>query len=172
MTIQVDFSGADKKMKALFRMEGVTKKALTGAMTSTIRHAQQNVTNNILRVQTGHLRRNIGGKVLQLSSGLFEVSVGTGNLIGRTEVKYASVHEFGAVIRAKRAKYLCFPVGGVGPWRGKSAKRWVKVKQVTIPARHWLSRSIQESEGYFMQALSPRNLLREMDWPDFEAGGD
>jgi phage gpG-like protein len=168
LTIKADFSGADKKMQALFRMEGATKKALTAAMASTVRRAQQNVTNSILRVQTGHLKRNIGGQVKETTKGFFEVGIGTGNLVGRTQVIYASVHEFGATIRAKRFPYLCFPISGVGPWRGKSAKRWVKVKQVTIPARHWLSRSIQESEGYFMQALSPKNLLREMDYPERE----
>jgi hypothetical protein len=168
LSITADFSGADKKMQALFRLEGGTKKALTGAMGLTVKRAQQNVTNSILRVGTGHLKRNIGGQVKADGKGWFEVSIGTGNLIGRTEVIYASVHEFGAVIRAKRAPYLWFPIGGVGPWRGKSAKRWVKVKQVTIPARHWLSRSIQESEGYFMQALAPKNLLREMGYPERE----
>ena len=90
MTIKADFSGADKKMKALFRMEGATKKALTTAMGLTVKRAQQNVTNSILRVGTGHLKRNIGGEVKETSKGIFAVAIGTGNLIGRKEVKYAN----------------------------------------------------------------------------------
>lgn len=181
MTITADFTGANRKMQALFRMEGATKKALTGAMGRTIKRAQYNVSNSILRTQTGHLKRNIGGQVKELEKGLFEVGIGTGNLIGRDKVIYASVHEFGKTIKAKNywqpgrystkkrtsgfglerkfIKKLCF--------KTKDGK-WHMVDKVTIPARHWLSRSIQESEGYFTQALSPKNLLREMDYPERE----
>jgi len=174
MTIQADFSGADKKMQALFRMPGATKKALTGAMGETVKRAQRNVTNSILRVRTGHLKRNIGGQVKTIGEGLFEVGIGTGNLIGKTKVKYAAIHEFGGEIKAKR--YWRVHTSGFGR-EGKFVKKlcfktrdgkWHMVDKVRIPARYWLSRSIQESEGYFMQALSPKNLLREMDYPERE----
>jgi phage gpG-like protein len=174
VTIKADFSGADKKMQALFRMEGATKKALTAAMGMTVKRAKYNATRSILTAKTGHLGKNIGGEVKEPAKGFFEVGIGTGNLIGRTEVKYAAIHEFGGTITAKRywkthtrgfglepryIKKLCFKTRD---------DKWHMVDKVTIPARHWLSRSIQESEGYFMQALSPKNLLREMDYPERE----
>jgi phage gpG-like protein len=184
--MKVDFTGADKKMQALFRLEGATKKQLTTALGQTIKHTQRNVTNSILRVRTGHLKRNIGGHVSETTPGIFETSIGTGNLIGRTEVIYASVHEFGATITPKHGKWLRFPIMGRGQvftkgflatGGGKATRtvrsaNWVTVAKVVIPARHWLSRSIQESEGYFRSALAPRQMLHEMGWPDFEAGGD
>jgi len=43
--------------------------------------------------------------------------------------KYAHVHQFGMVIRAKDAEYLRFQVGG----------RWARVKEVTIPARPFMT---------------------------------
>lgn len=45
-----------------------------------------------------------------------------------TNVKYAAVHQFGAVIRAKNVPYLVF----------KTPTGYAKVKQVTIPARPYL----------------------------------
>ena len=45
----------------------------------------------------------------------------------RTRI-YRAIHEFGGIIRAKRAPYLVFKVKG----------QWVKVKQVRIrPKRYW-----------------------------------
>ena len=49
---------------------------------------------------------------------------------------YAPVHEFGATIRAKRAKYLKFNIPGVG-WRQK--------KEVTIPERAPFAKSFEKS---------------------------
>ena len=57
----------------------------------------------------------------------------------------AKVHQYGATITAKNAPYLCFPGISykqvqVGK-KGQHAKRsysWVRVQQVTIPARPYL----------------------------------
>ena len=170
--IRADFSGAEKKMQALFRLEGATKRLLTKALGETIRRAQYNASRSILTARTGHLKRNIGGKVQEVQPGLFEISIGTGNLIGKTEVKYAAIHEFGGEIKAKR--YWRVHTSGFGR-EGKFVKKlcfktrdgkWHMVDKVRIPARHWLSRSIQESEGYFRSALAPQSMLREINWPD------
>lgn len=45
-----------------------------------------------------------------------------------TDVKYAAIHQFGGVIRAKNAKALRFKIGG----------QWIMRKSVTIPARPFL----------------------------------
>lgn len=50
-----------------------------------------------------------------------EVAIGT-------DVIYAAVHQTGMTIKAKNAPYLVF----------KAGNRWVKTKQVTIPARPFL----------------------------------
>lgn len=172
MGLEANFDGAKKKMQALFRMEGATKKALTGAMGLTVKRAQQNVTNSILNVRTGHLKRNIGGLVKETGGGLFEVWIGTGNYIGRDQVIYASVHETGMVITPKKGKWLRFPIMAKRGGTSMKGAHWVTVARVTIPPRHWLSRSIAESDGYFRSALAPKSLLREMGFADFEAGGD
>lgn len=76
------------------------------------------------KVRTGALRRSIQGRVVNNTEG----RIGS-NLI------YAPVMEFGALIKARRAKYLTFKVDG----------QWRKVKQVTIPARPFFYPTIEEN---------------------------
>jgi phage gpG-like protein len=49
-------------------------------------------------------------------------------------VVYAAIHEFGGIIRPKNAKYLVFQIGG----------KWISTKKVTMPAREWLSKSLED----------------------------
>lgn len=72
-------------------------------------------------LDTGHLRRSI--QFWARSSGT------TGTVIVGSNLKYAPVHQYGAVIQAKNKPYLVFksPTGAV-----------VRKKSVTIPARPFL----------------------------------
>lgn len=99
--------------KAGFEVEGRVKKAITG---------------KILKVRSGHLRRSVH-TVLHGKGRKAGATVGT-------SVIYAAVHEFGATIRAKRAKYLRFKIPGIG---------FRSVKQVRIPARQPFARTFQKS---------------------------
>jgi len=65
---------------------------------------------------TGKLKNSISYKAMR-----FQTYLGT-------NIKYASIHQFGGVIKAKRKPYLKF----------KTDKGWVQKKQVTIPARPYL----------------------------------
>jgi phage virion morphogenesis protein len=49
---------------------------------------------------------------------------------------WASVHQFGATIRAKNAPYLVFKIGD----------RWTRKKQVTVPARPFLGITDEDRE--------------------------
>lgn len=50
-------------------------------------------------------------------------------------VVYAAIHEYGGVIRPKNSKYLTFQING----------KWVRTTQVNMPARRWLSKSVEDS---------------------------
>jgi phage virion morphogenesis protein len=78
----------------------------------------------ILR-DTGRLRNSIDYQV----HGDDEVHIGT-------NVIYAPVHQFGATIRAKNARYLKFMVGG----------KFVQKRSVTIPARPFMGFGQQREE--------------------------
>jgi phage virion morphogenesis protein len=75
-----------------------------------------------------------GGRTLRdsgrLANSMTREADGSGVAIG-TNVIYAAVHQFGAVIRAKNKKYLAFKIGG----------KTVLKQQVRIPARPFLGLS-------------------------------
>ena len=50
-----------------------------------------------------------------------------------TNVKYAAIHEFGGIIKAKNASALHFKIGD----------KWITVKEVVIPKRPYLAPSIE-----------------------------
>jgi phage gpG-like protein len=66
-----------------------------------------------------------------------------------SDAPYAAVHEFGAVIQARRAKWLKFQVAG----------RWVQVQRVMIPARPFLGPGLEAAGAALEEALS--NALME-----------
>jgi phage gpG-like protein len=70
-----------------------------------------------------------------------------------TNVQYASVHQYGAVIKPVKAKALRFKIG----------KRWVQARAVRIPARPYIpepelsprwARAFEEAAAAYMEANS------------------
>ncbi|MCS7069092.1 MAG: phage virion morphogenesis protein [Meiothermus ruber] len=57
-----------------------------------------------------------------------------GFIVG-TNVRYAAIHQYGGVIRPKRAKYLRFRLAGGSGKRKGGRGRWVQTERVVIPAR-------------------------------------
>lgn len=79
------------------------------------------------KVRSGHLRRSITSTVTQRE----------GYLVGTfgSDLIYAPVHEYGAVIKPKNKPFLRFQIG----------ERWVTLKQVTIPARPYIEPAIRDN---------------------------
>jgi len=85
---------------------------------------EHRLSGNPLHNRTNNLRSSIHGEASATDSEI------TG-IVGSNMI-YAPVHEFGAVIRAKNAPFLRFQVNG----------HWVSVKEVTIPARPFLAPAV------------------------------
>ena len=66
-------------------------------------------------------------KTARLKGSIFQQSSASGVSVG-TNVIYAAIHQFGGTILPKAGAYLSFRVGG----------RFVRVRQVTMPARPFL----------------------------------
>lgn len=91
---------------------------------------QPTIRGGQVLVDTGRLRRSID---FQATADALAVG---------TNVLYAKVHQFGATIVAKTAKFLRFKIGN----------KWVSRKQVTVPARPFLP--VQGlPEGYKADAI-------------------
>ena len=156
MSFEVDVTNANRKTQASIRLAEIAPKKLFARFgTEIVKRAKINTTRGILGGRafrrTSQLSRNIGMKIAA-AGGIFELTVGTGIGTAKT-VRYGSVHEFGMTIKAKRAKYLVFRTAD-GAWH--------MVKQVVIPARHWLRRSIQEAEWM----MNERELAKEAGFPE------
>ena len=120
-----------------FDLKGISRKLATQAMPEIVAKAGF--------VVEGRVKENISGRILKVRSGHFHRAIhtilhGKGRVAGATvtpgRLVYAPVHEFGAIIRAKRAKYLKFKIPGVG---------WRQVRQVRIPARAPFAKSFKQS---------------------------
>lgn len=82
-----------------------------------------------------------GGKILTDSAGLqrsIDSAVTRDSVYVGTNKKYAAPHQFGAVIKPKKGKYLKFKTPGGG---------WVSVKQVTIKKRAFLGVSKKDRKA-------------------------
>lgn len=118
---------------------------ISGARRTAIRAAQNELsTGGLVDPPGGHPRLRTG--VLARSTG-YERSEGRrtlGYAVGPASV-YGPVHEFGAVIKPKSAPWLVFQLLTGG---------WVKVKQVTVPARPVWRPSFRESREAMFEAFT------------------
>lgn len=95
-------------------------------------------TANNLKVKTGRLRQSITSTVDPIR---FEASIGT-------NVMYAPVHEYGAVIRPRNKKFLRFQIEG----------QWVMARQSVIPPRPFLGPTLDENIETVMDIISEEML--------------
>lgn len=143
--ITVKLEGA---RKLVFDLNGMERKLANKVMPEIVSKAAFKIEENV--------KEAVSGKILKTGhfrGGTFRKSIHTllhgnkrkaGASVG-TNLIYAPVHEFGAIIRAKRVKYLKFFIPGVG-WRQK--------KQVTIPARKPFAKSFKKSLPFIDRMIS------------------
>lgn len=151
----------------------------------TVKRIIRNVSGGILKTHTGQLRRSIAGRASVLGT-IAQSIIGSG-IFGRKAVKYARIHEKGGKIRAKKAKMLTIPLPGI---KGVAANYpnafiikskagnvllverngtaglkplFVLKKEVDIPARHWLSQSIDEIKPELLRSLRPKEIVKVME---------
>ena len=99
--------------RAMFFLEGEVKKSFG--------------TEGKPKVRTGALRRSIATSVTERRTYI------TGTL--GSDLIYAPVQEYGAIIKPKTKPFLRFMIG----------ERWVTLKQAVIPARPYLEPTINEN---------------------------
>lgn len=85
-----------------------------------------NLAGRILNYHTHRLQRSIKSRAFRK----LDTYVGH---VG-TPVVYGPIHEYGGVILPVASKYLRFQING----------KWICTTRVVIPARRWLSRSVED----------------------------
>ncbi len=142
--LHLEFSKADLERIRAYP-EGF-KRAARQSLTIAMNEARNHV------YETGfggrpHLisRRGQGGLLGSIFYRTAEAGEKVIGIAGTAQV-YARVHEEGATITAKRAKYLRFQVAG----------RWVMKRSVTIPARPYLRPAMEAAGKEFVRDFPPR----------------
>ncbi len=113
------------------------------------------LSGNPLHARSGRLRSSIAHRI--------EGRGDEQRAVVGTRLVYARIHEYGGIIRAKRAPYLVFPIKGIRTTGASGAllKRprlettgWVRVKQVTIPKRSYLRISLVEKHQEILETVN------------------
>jgi phage gpG-like protein len=128
-----------RKVSSLsLELEGLVKRKLSG---------------DVLRVQTGALRRSIFSRVQDLGSSVF------GSVASSGDVKYAAIHEYGGTINIPeivpvKAKALHFLSAGADVF----AKR-TRAHTVTMPERSFMRSSLKDMQQQIADGL--KSAVRE-----------
>jgi HK97 gp10 family phage protein len=100
--------------------------------------------------QTRTLARSINAEIIPTFDRTILVGIGT-NII------YARIHELGGTIKAKKGQYLKFFIKG----------KFIQVKQVTIPARPYLTPAIEDNVTEIEKIIG-EELRRQISKMDFK----
>jgi len=132
--VSLSYDGLDEAKKGIEK----TVKAIPGRIYDAVVQACSLIE---IRAKTHHL----AGETLKPGTHRLQQSVksmvtrsitGVSGRVG-SPVVYAAIHEYGGIIRPKNAKFLMFQINGT----------WIRTKQVTMPKREWLSKSLKDVQG-------------------------
>lgn len=137
------------------KLIGITPKVIEGLTTEMnrqvlelVRHIKQDkLSGQVLNRRTGALSRSIHAKPTKVTNENIVGAVASGLTVPKLDgsrVSLMAVHEFGAVITAKKAKYLRFKIDG----------KWIMKKQVTIPKRPVMGPALKEQAPAIDEGLS------------------
>lgn len=142
--------------------DSIMKRAFVTLAVDVQHKLVDNVSGKILHVRTGNLRRSIQVRMFETSN-TYGALIGSGVLTGK-RVVYANIHETGGTIYPKKGQFLYFQVQNssrIATMRGgyqmlknpRAESTWVRARVVRIPARRYMSRTIEEMQPKTMTIL-------------------
>lgn len=177
LNISVDISGALDKNAVIRAMPKAVRYQMTKWGGETLKHIKRGIMGVRLHTGTGHLQRNVG---LFVGDGILELGTHVG---GTGEVVYGRILNEGGKIMAKKAKYLTIPFPGVKGYvrnfpdtfvikskagnlvivqkdkYGRLKPLFLLRKEVTIPAFHWLTASVEDRRRDLDNAMSEQAVF-------------
>lgn len=130
---QVPFLGVKENLNA------IVNNGFRNFANDVVKRAKENIhpSKSGLNNRTGNLRDSI--KLASFRQ--FSPTSGATAVItaGNSQVPYASIHEYGGVIRPTKKPFLAFQIEGV----------WVRALQVNIPSRPYLRPALKELSPNF-----------------------
>lgn len=128
---KITISGGDTVINDIKRMAyelpgGIHRAMVESCALVETRAKTHHLSGATLKPRSHFLQRSVKSDVKQNGT----------QVTGRvgSPVVYAAIHEFGGIIKPKKAKYLVFQIN----------RQWIRTKQVTMPKREWLLKSFQD----------------------------
>lgn len=151
--LSVSIEVSQKLLNTLRKIPSIFDKTLYNGMIKALYFLESEVkqafgTPGKPKVKTGMLRRSIGTRVQKTGENEIVGYVGSGSKISVKPVIYARIQDVGGVVKAK-GNYLVFKT---------DSGRWVKKKQVTIPARPYLSPVYENNKNKLASIISQEIL--------------
>jgi len=166
--VVADWREAKRKKEVLARVPEAFQRQVNKWAAETIVAIKERLrSGEFFKREPKEIAQRLDYRVKKIGEREAEVILGTGKVIGRREVVYAAIQEFGGVIRPVKKKALTIPFKGVrhsapmympeGSFikRGddgrayivKAGKRKLKYlfllsRRVELPARRWWSKSV------------------------------
>ena len=184
ISINVDMEGQRLKSSTLRAIPRAFQRNATDWASQTVRHIKDQLKGGAyFKRAPKEIDQRLGMKVVKTSPDSAQILLGTGGVIGKAEVVYADIQERGGWIFPKKGKFLAIPLPGTkGSPRnynifflrtvtgnllacektGKTGRtfkaRFVLVKSVKLPARHWFTRPIAERMPELQRTMSPEGV--------------
>lgn len=167
-----------RKTKMLINMPKAHGRQLASWGGQVVRYAKVMVSGHgIIKRQSGDLANNIGMK-MDSRTDQYYLAIGTGKSVGTMKnIKYASVLDSGATIRAKRrtyfyrkgkkyqfknGPYLYIPIYGGGMRHKGEPKSFRLKKSIRIPSFGWFTRrTIKKMRPLLDRMMSKAEVLKK-----------
>jgi hypothetical protein len=184
ISINVDMEGQRLKSSTLRAIPRAFQRNATTWASETIRYIKNELKGGAyFKRAPKELDQRLGMRVTSTGPQSAQILLGTGGVIGKTEVVYADIQERGGWIFPKKGKFLAIPLpGSKGSPRnynifflrtvtgnllacektGKTGRtfkaRFMLVKSVKLPARHWFTRPIAKRMPELHRTMSPEGV--------------
>jgi hypothetical protein len=180
--INVDMEGQRLKSSTLRAVPRAFQRNATQWASQTLFYIKKELGSYFKRPPK-EIDQRLGMKVVKAGPDSAQILLGTGGVIGKAEVVYADIQERGGWIFPKKGKFLAIPLpGSKGSPRnynifflrtvtgnllacektGKTGRtfkaRFMLVKSVKLPARHWFTRPIAERMPELQRTMSPEGV--------------
>jgi hypothetical protein len=175
--IQVDMEGQRTKSATLRAVPRAFQRNATNWASQTVLYIKHELRSYFSRPPK-EIDQRLAMKVVQTGPESAQILLGTGGVVSKAEVVYADIQERGGWIFPKKGKFLAIPLpGSKGSPRnysnlvfirpktgnllaveitGKTFKpRFLLVRNVKLPARHWFTRPIAERMPELQRTMSP-----------------
>lgn len=185
--VQKDFSELWRRQRAVEMLPRAFERQVNKWAAMTIKHIKERIRGGqgFFKREPKELAQRLDYRAIKEGDGKMMVVLGSGKYVGRKEVVYAAIQEYGGVVVPKKRKVLTIPFPGVrhsanmyrefGSFiiRTKEGKGIIAMevgkrarlkplfllsRRAVLPPRRWWSKSLGEMKGKLEEMISDEEV--------------